>query len=338
MKKIIQILFTALFVVAIVSCAKNEIEVVSQDTSYQLDADYVFVDIPQKFGFNPSNILYLSGQTNLTINGISDEETTEILDGNEFTFNVNLKKTLSHDVTVRLVQDKELLKEYSGAQVNYKDFPEDTYSLSTATIKAGEKTGTIVMTLKNIDNLNEAPGYLIPLRLEMQSTDGDLQVSTNSYRVFVKLNMLLERNNIDSSGTPIEGTEFNGKSEVTFTSNYLIDRLPVLNDGSTNVAWYNNSDTWLIATFASNETIKGIKIQTNDDSYKFKGVTIYVAENDVFEKHGEFAKDEPVGNGVKTFYIRFKKPVNAKQIKFDSFVRQGGSYRYSDITEISFFK
>ena len=62
MKKIIQLLYILFAVAAFSACSDdNQGEVVSQDLSYQLDANYVFVDIPEKFLFDPSNILYLEG-------------------------------------------------------------------------------------------------------------------------------------------------------------------------------------------------------------------------------------------------------------------------------------
>lgn len=50
MKKIIQLLYILFAVAAFSACSDdNQGEVVSQDLSYQLDANYVFVDIPESF-------------------------------------------------------------------------------------------------------------------------------------------------------------------------------------------------------------------------------------------------------------------------------------------------
>lgn len=73
MKKIIQLLYILFAVAAFSACSDdNQGEVVSQDLSYQLDANYVFVDIPEKFLFDPSNILYLEGKTVMKLNAKSD--------------------------------------------------------------------------------------------------------------------------------------------------------------------------------------------------------------------------------------------------------------------------
>ena len=53
MKKIIQLLYILFAVAAFSACSDdNQGEVVSQDLSYQLDANYVFVDIPEKLKGN----------------------------------------------------------------------------------------------------------------------------------------------------------------------------------------------------------------------------------------------------------------------------------------------
>ena len=91
MKKIIQLLYILFAVAAFSACSDdNQGEVVSQDLSYQLDANYVFVDIPEKFLFDPSNILYLEGKTVMKLNAKSDGKQTTITEGTEFTFNVKL--------------------------------------------------------------------------------------------------------------------------------------------------------------------------------------------------------------------------------------------------------
>lgn len=93
MKKIIQLLYILFVVAAFSSCSDdNQGEVVSQDLAYQLDANYVFVDIPEEFPFDPSNILYLDGKTVLKLNARNDGKQTMITEGTEFTFNVKMKK------------------------------------------------------------------------------------------------------------------------------------------------------------------------------------------------------------------------------------------------------
>ena len=111
MKKIIQLLYILFAVAAFSACSDdNQGEVVSQDLSYQLDANYVFVDIPEKFLFDPSNILYLEGKTVMKLNAKIDGKQTTINEGNEFTFNVKLKKDLNKNFKVRLKKNLDLLE------------------------------------------------------------------------------------------------------------------------------------------------------------------------------------------------------------------------------------
>ena len=93
MKKYIRLICVLLSVAAFTACEDEDRGlVVSQDTSYQLDPDYVFVDIPKEFQFDATNILYLNGKTVFNLNANTDGTTTNILEGTEYTFNVRIKK------------------------------------------------------------------------------------------------------------------------------------------------------------------------------------------------------------------------------------------------------
>lgn len=60
MRRIFQKIALLLVVAVMAACGDDQRgEVISQDLSYELDKDYVFVDIPAVFDFNPANILYL---------------------------------------------------------------------------------------------------------------------------------------------------------------------------------------------------------------------------------------------------------------------------------------
>lgn len=339
MKKIIYLFTIIISVISLHSCSDDTIEIVSQDTSYQLDAKYVFVDIPDAFKYDPSNIIYLPGQAVITLNGLNNTEHTSITGDKELKIKIKIKKPLTEDLSIRIGKDDTLLEEYNGDISSYKAYPDNTYSLSSTVLPAGETETIITLTLDNIDSFNESPGYILPLRLQLEKEKDGIKVSVNKYSLYVKLNLVIQRDNIDSSNTPIEGIEFNSNENVVFSSSKTTG-LERLNDGKVSSEWYNNgSSDWIIATFSKTEKIKSIKINTSANSYRFKSCAVYVAEEEgIFEKHGDFSKSEENGNGVTTFYITFKSPVSAKQIKLDSFIRQTGSDKYSDITEITFIK
>ena len=147
MKKIIQLLYILFAVAAFSACSDdNQGEVVSQDLSYQLDANYVFVDIPEKFLFDPSNILYLEGKTVMKLNAKSDGKQTTITEGTEFTFNVKLKKALNQNVKVRLKKNLDLLEGHT-----LTEFPDEAFELNDAIITAGSREGTITLNITNPD-------------------------------------------------------------------------------------------------------------------------------------------------------------------------------------------
>lgn len=154
MKKIIKLLYILFAVAAFSACSDdNQGEVVSQDLSYQLDANYVFVDIPEKFLFDPSNILYLEGKTVMKLNAKSDGKQTTITEGTEFTFNVKLKKALNQNVKVRLKKNLDLLEGHT-----LTEFPDEAFELNDAIITAGSREGTITLNITNPDILNKLPG------------------------------------------------------------------------------------------------------------------------------------------------------------------------------------
>lgn len=177
MKKIIQLLYILFAVAAFSACSDdNQGEVVSQDLSYQLDANYVFVDIPEKFLFDPSNILYLEGKTVMKLNAKSDGKQTTITEGTEFTFNVKLKKALNQNVKVRLKKNLDLLEGHT-----LTEFPDEAFELNDAIITAGSREGTITLNITNPDILNKLPGYVLPLRLEFVDAVSGVKISKQSY-------------------------------------------------------------------------------------------------------------------------------------------------------------
>lgn len=180
MKKIIQLLYILFAVAAFSACSDdNQGEVVSQDLSYQLDANYVFVDIPEKFLFDPSNILYLEGKTVMKLNAKSDGKQTTITEGTEFTFNVKLKKALNQNVKVRLKKNLDLLEGHT-----LTEFPDEAFELNDAIITAGSREGTITLNITNPDILNKLPGYVLPLRLEfVDAVSGVKNIETELQRV-----------------------------------------------------------------------------------------------------------------------------------------------------------
>lgn len=332
MIRIIYITLALLLATNLSSCKKDDVEIVNQDLSYQLDPDYIFVDIPKEFKFDPSNILYLSGQTNLTLNGQNDTEHTTIVEGNTVTFKIKVKKALDKDVNIRLVKDESLLSSYDGDKNNYIDFPEASYTIPEVRLSAGQTEVEVKMNITDAENLDETPGYLLPLRLEIINSVDGLSLSTMKYSVFVKLNITVMRDNIDSSNALIEGTLFN--SNVTFESNKS-SGLNQLNDGNVNGgSWYpSNLTTYLTMKMEDKEMIKGIKIITKIGSYQLASLLVKVEETSGYIQHGTYTTT------LKTneLFIKFKKPIMTKNIRLENFLTLSGGSQ-PDLFEVYLIK
>lgn len=326
MKKIIQLLYLLSAVALFSACSdNNQGEVISQDLAYQLDANYVFVDIPEKFPFDPSNILYLEGRTVLRLNAKYDGSKTTITEGTEFTFNVKLKKPLDQDVKVRLKKDLDLLEGHTLAE-----FPDEAFELHDAIITAGSREGAIALDITKPDVLNTMPGYVLPLRLEFVDAISGVRISEQSYSVLIEMNLKLEKDNIAPSNDEIDGEYFN--NNVIFESGKTTN-IACLNDGNVSGAtWYPGGNDYLTMTFAEPTRILGVRIHTVTGKYKLESMDVSVDEGNGFISYGRFVRNT---DGV--IYMKFKEPVDIRALRFDK-MRAIGDQTSPDIYEITFIK
>lgn len=339
MKKIIQQIITLIFVTILFSCNNKEIEVVSQDTAYQLNADYVFVDIPQKFGFDPSNIVYLSGQTNLTLNGQNDGQNTTIVEGNSVVFKIKIKKTVDKDVAVKLVADDNLLAEYIGDKINIKNFPPDTYSISEGIFPAGETEANVTFTFKNVDKFNDISGYLLPLRLEMVSVVDGLKISKIKYSVFITLNMKIVRDNIDPTNPPITGNLIDRKGwSITALSSFSNNLRPQnMLDGDISTAWFASlAQAVTTLNMGVEKSIQGIKLTPNVTygmTYNATKIKVYSGNNGQnWLGEGTYTGAVP-SSQEDIINIKFKKNITAQYIKLE--VIESNKTAYTGFSELN---
>ena len=332
MKRYIQIACMLLSVAAFTACDDADRGlVVSQDTSYQLDPDYVYVDIPKEFQFDATNVLYMDGKTVLNLNAKTDGTTTSIVEGTEFTFNVRIKKALDKDLTVSLVQDEELLNEYNAGSAVM--FPAETVSLSNAVIPAGQTSTTVTLNFQDLNQLQELAGYILPLRLQVAEATDEVKVSIQKYSVFVQMAVEFGKDNIDSSSfKEFEYTEkFN--DIITFDSSTKTSYLKYLKDGySSGSSWYGYAEDWLSMTLPEPETLLGVRIDITTGTWQLKSLRMFVDEGEGYMNYGtvEFNEQYEV-------YIKFKQPTMVKSIKIDNTLRDGGKTQ-PDIYEIYFLR
>ena len=332
MKRYIQIACMLLSVAAFTACDDADRGlVVSQDTSYQLDPDYVYVDIPKEFQFDATNILYMDGKTVLSLNAKTDGTTTSIVEGTEFTFNVRIKKALDKDLTVSLVQDEELLNEYNAGSAVM--FPAETVSLSNAVIPAGQTSTTVTLNFQDLNQLQELAGYILPLRLQVGEATDEVKVSIQKYSVFVQMAVEFGKDNIDSSSFKEFAYNDAFNDIITFDASVRTSSLKYLKDGyHSGSTWYGSKSDWLSMTLPEPEVLLGICIHTVTGSWKLGALNMYVDEGAGYIKYGTVEFNEDSG-----IYIKFKQPTMVKSIKIDNTLTISGSSQ-PDITEIYFLR
>lgn len=332
MKKIVRLLYIVFAIASVTACSdENRGEVVSQDLSYQLDANYVHVNIPKEFKFDKTNILYLNGKTILKLSAKNNDQGTKVNEGNEYSFTIRLKKALDKDIVVRLKEDATLLESYSD-KGNLKTFPQGSYSLPEVRMEKGTKEATAKLTISNPNLLKELPGYLLPLRLEMVDATEGVSVSAEHYSVYVHINIEFSKDNIDDSNNEIAGSPFNN---IIILESNKSDRLNNLKDGQTSRgSWYpDDASTYLIMKLPVAEKILGFKINVEAGRYLLGKFKVYADEGNGFICYGSVDRNT---NG-SPIYVRFKNPVNVKAIKIDNILTTSGG-KQPDLYEINFIR
>lgn len=327
MKNIIRTIALCIATAAFAACSDGQRgEVISQETSYEIDQDYVFVDIPPVFDFDPSNILYLKGKTIVKLTGKHSDGVTNIKEGTDFEFSIRLKRALDKDVVIRLKEDRTLLDEYpDGADL--MSFPETTASVSEVTMKRGTKEAIAKISLQNINKLSEMPGYILPLRLEIADAASDILVSSEFYSVIIQLNIELGKDNIDTSNEAINGMQFN--DIVTFESNRS-RYLECLHDGDHDSYWDAGSEeAYLQMSLPSPMKILGIRFVLKSSFYALGQMNVYAKESKGFMSYGRVERDTK----GKDLYVRFKEPTEITSIKLDG-LRTAAGRMYAEIYEI----
>ena len=340
MKRYIQIVCMLLSAVAFTACNDDDRGlVVSQDTSYQLDPDYVYVDIPKEFQFDATNILYLDGKTVLNLTGKTDGTDANLVEGNEFSFTINIKKALDKDVKARLVLDETLLDGYDKGTLQLPS--EDAFVLSEATIVKGTRNAAISLSLNSDkfvlteEQASSVAGFILPLRLELVEASDELKISIEKYSVMVHVNMTFGKDNIDTSSfKEFDGEAFN--NGITIETNYSGYSKPNnLIDGSTSSYFYMGYDNYLDLVLAQAEELKGFKIHiaSKGSRYQLGHLTLSVDEGNGFVAYGDFSFDE--GSVV---YFKFKKPTNVKAIRIEKLMSVGQNKNQPDLYEFYFIR
>lgn len=323
---------------SITSCGDDEVEVVSQDTSWTIDNQYIEEDIREELGLNPFIDLIYFSYYNSPIKEMKanyDLEHVTIVGSNELSFKVRITKPFKEDLTLRLVADRKA--SFPMAVEDYEEVQDKNFMLGTTVLKAGEIETNVSFSFKDIDDLNQLPGYVLALTLNIENKPEQVAVSKKRATFYLKLNTFIQLENIASGNEPIDGELFN--DIVTFASDIRPDKVNTLNDGDRKKnSWYTSAATnYLTMTFSETVTLKGIRVDTNPgatSNYALKSVKVMVDRGDgKWLSHGVY--DGGHINGEAN--IKFKSPVQCVGIRFEEMQSTTGKVTV-DINEITFIK
>lgn len=164
------------------ACSKPDIEIVEQDNSYSLDPSVTHVEMPEKVPFDPSNLIRLTSQSIITLEGLVDTNNKDKgleVDENKITLKFQLKKPLKSATKLMLTENRELLKEFVGDKVGRLPFPSDVFASREITIPADVTEYTAELGLANLSVLTDPAGYLSAYSLSV-APGGDAVALTNS--------------------------------------------------------------------------------------------------------------------------------------------------------------
>ena len=103
-----QSILWVLLLILSASCSKDEIQIVDQDTSWQMDNKYIEEDIREQLGIDPfTDLVYLGyyGNPYTQLEAINDLVNTTLVGKNELSFKVKVTKPYKEDIKVNLMKD-----------------------------------------------------------------------------------------------------------------------------------------------------------------------------------------------------------------------------------------
>lgn len=319
------------------SCGDDGVEVVSQDTSWTIDNQYIEEDVREELGINPFVDLVYFSYYNTPLKEIKanyDLEHITVVDGNDFSFKMKITKPFKEDLTLKLAADATA--QFPVNVEEYTKVTDENCVFGTAVLKAGEQETTIHFSFKDVDELKELPGSVLALTLKIDNQPEHIAISKSRSVFFIKVDTAIQLENIEASNETIAGESFN--DNVTFES----DRskgLESLNDRDhdKNSWWTSNEQSYLTMTFPAAVTIKGILIDTNRNStssYGLKSLKVMVDKgNGQWLSNGIYDQGHIDGK----VNIKFKTLIKCVGIRFEEMQSTTGKYTV-DINEVTFIR
>lgn len=316
------------------ACSKSANEVITEDPSYKIEANEVYVDKPAKFVYSTDNFASNVSSSTVTLHA-SINESTATLDASEISFTVKLRRPLAKAMNLTLVQDNALLSKYTGDKTGVQDLPEGTLTGELSfSIPAGVTSHTVTLnteklSIKNVAQLTNAKGYIGAYRLSA-SEGSEAKVSSVSSAIYVKLTLSIPQMKLldkkDASWKELSyGKDFSFVNEA--------------NNGGFDKMADNNEDTF-------KEILEGeyLAIMAGSDGTQptVSGLEIHVAKGSNLQNLSAVAyyddySDEEIGSitlseSKSVIYVKFLKPIKAYAISlYNMFGAESANVKISEI-------
>lgn len=303
------------------SCKDKGVEIVEQDPSYTLDANVISVDIPKPFIFNDNNIVRHNGSTDLLLNAKVDPSSTVTMATNTIDLTFTLRRPFATATEFVLEEDKSLLDEYRGVKTDFRELPENTVSGLRFTIPPGQTSFTTRLTIDNLSQLTNVPGYLTAYRLKPAQEVQKLQISETAKTFYLKVRVkptplgsptnAVATTGIESSWTKVINTHMRLEQGGGTASTSL----NMLTDGAKIRSWVSQASpsSFIGFTFTRPRTVVGMAISARNVGYGIKKMKIEVAEDELtWSPQGELTNI----NTATAYYVKFNTPVETDKLRF----------------------
>lgn len=335
-------LFAALaigFVCLASSCKDKAVEVITEDPSYKIDPNAVYVDIPAPFVYNENNIVRYNGATEITLNAKITLGQV-VLASNQIALPFKIRRALEREARLELVEDRSLLAKYSGAKDGFLPLPEGALTGLSFTIPANQTTFTSNLTIARPEALTDVAGYLTAFRLTAPDLAG-ASFAEGSEVIYLKINV--SRSNIEAVGQLDQsGLMPFSRGEVTLSTNNGYESygaVSTLVDGNRGNDWYaQGMDTsgagsvWINMDFAIPSEVSAITLhQGHRHIAKLKIKTS--ANGTTWDEQGEVSFAQTNG----AIHIKFNSPVEVSKLQIYD-IKSHTSDRFIVLKEIELFR
>ena len=316
------------------ACSKSANEVITEDPSYKIEANEVYVDKPAKFVYSTDNFASNVSSSAVTLHA-SINESTATLDASEISFTVKLRRPLSKAMNLTLVQDNALLSKYTGNKTGIQDLPEGTLAGELSfSIPAGVTSHTVTLSteklsIKNAAQLTNAKGYIGAYRLSA-SEGSEAKVSAVSSAIYVKLELAITKvkaiDKKDASWKELSyGTDF------ILTDGTNTDGFDKMADNKEDTFKEILEGKYLSIMSGSNgtqPTVSGLEIHVANGSDLQNLSAIAYYDDDSDEEIGSITLSE----SKSVIYVKFLKPIKAYAISlYNMFGAESANVKISEI-------